>query len=35
MEKWKETISLWREIYMCVCVCVDGKEGCNFENYVK
>lgn len=28
-----ETISLWRDIYMCVCV--DGKREVIFENYVK
>lgn len=28
-----ETISLWRDIYMCVCV--DGKKEVIFENYAK
>lgn len=30
-----ETISLWRDIYIYMCVCVDGKREVIFENYVK
>lgn len=33
MEKWK--LFLCGDIYIYVCVCVDGKREVIFENYVK